>query len=73
MLEIVKQDYREKEGNDCLIKDCFVILKCFGTYIVMSIRRYYGWCDNGLDYRGRKEFDNLNDAEEYYNNGLRNL
>ena len=73
MLEIIKQENIEKEGNDCLIKDCYTILKCFDKYIVLSIRMYYGWCDNGLDYRGIKEYDTLDEALEYYNNGLRHL
>ena len=72
MLEIIKQEEVSKEGNDCLIKDCYTILKCHSKYIVMSIRRYNGWCDNGLDVRGQKEFDDLHSAESYYDK-LKNL
>ena len=67
------QEENNREGNECLIKDCYTILKCHDKYIVVNIRRYIGWCDNGLDIRGRKEFDNLYDAMEYYNNDLREM
>lgn len=73
MLEIVKQETNSKEGNDCLIEDCFTILKCHDKYIVMNIRRYRGWCDDGLDIRGRREFDDESDALHYYNGKLRNM
>ena len=66
MLEIIRQYEDTTEGNDCLIKDCIVLLKCHGKYIVMNIRRYIGWCDHGMDFRCRKEFDNETDAYDYY-------
>ena len=65
MLEIIRQYEDTTEGNDCLIKDCIVWMKCHGKYIVMNIRRYTG-CDNGMDFRCRKEFDNSFDACDYY-------
>ena len=58
MLEIIKQETNTKEGNDCIIENCYSVLKCYDFYIVLNIRRYRGWCDNGLDIRGKKEFDN---------------
>ena len=74
MLEIIEQETSSKEGNDCLIEDCYVVLKCHYKYIVMSIRKYRGWCDDGgLDYRGKREFDDCDSAMEYYNGGLRKL
>lgn len=71
MLEIINQDTNTEHGNDCLIENCYMILKCHDIYIVQNIRRYRGWCDNGLDIRGYKEFDNAQDAYTYYNVGLR--
>lgn len=71
MLEIIMQEQNLKQGNDCLIEDCYTILKCHEYYIVMNIRRYRGWCDNGSDIRGKKDFDNIHDATKYYNGDLR--
>jgi len=73
MLEIIKQENESREGNDCLIKDCYTILKYHDTYIVMNIRRYNGWCDNGLNIIGRREFDYEDEALSYYKNELRQL
>ena len=73
MLESIEQEIVEKEGTDCLIKDCYTILSCLEKYIVLDIRRYIGWCDIGFDYRGIKEFDNIDDAIDYYKYGLRKL
>ena len=73
MLEIINQEIELREGNDCLIENCYVIFKCHGKYLVMNIRRYRGWCDNGLDILGRKEFADVIAATEYYNGDLRNL
>ena len=72
MLEIINQETDSKQGNDCLIENCYTILKCHEKYLAMNIRRYRGWCDNGLDIRGRKEFEDVNDAIKYYNGDLRN-
>ena len=66
MLEIISQREYTKEGNDCLIEDCIVWMKCHDKHIVMNIRRYRGWCDNGVDFRDRKEFDDPKDAHDYY-------
>lgn len=71
MLKILCQETHSKHGNDCLIEDCYTMLECHDKYIVMNIRRYRGWCDNGLDIRGQKEFDNYYNASDYYNNDLR--
>ena len=65
MLEIYLQESNIENGNDCLIRNCYTILKCHDKYIVMNIRRYRGWCDNGIDIRGIKEFDNSFDAIDY--------
>ena len=66
MLEIVCQHEDESYGNDCLIKDCVVWMKCHEKHIVMIGRRYIGWCDHGLNYRCRKEFDDSQKALDYY-------
>ena len=73
MLEIINQETDLKQGNDCLIENCYTILKCHEKYLAMNIRRYRGWCDNELDIRGRKEFEDVNVAIKYYNGDLRNL
>ena len=73
MLEIMRQEEDYQYGNDCLIKNCFTVIKCHEKYIAMNIRRYVGWCDNGIDFRGRKEFDNLYEALDYYNGNLRKM
>ena len=66
MLEIIRQYEDTREGNDCLIKDCIVWMKCHEQYIVVNIRRYIGWCDHGISFRSQKEFDDANDACDYY-------
>jgi hypothetical protein len=71
MLNIINQETHSKHGNDCLIEDCYTLLECHDKYIVMNFRRYRGWCDDGIDIRGKKEFDNIYDATEYYNKDLR--
>lgn len=73
MLEIINQETDSKQGNDCLIENCYTILKCHEKYLAMNIRRYRGWNDNGLDICGRKEFEDVNAAIKYYNGDLRNL
>lgn len=65
-LEILRQYTDSRLGNDCLIKDTVIQAHVHDTYIVEVIRRYYGWCDNGLDYRSLKEFDNQKAADDYY-------
>ena len=72
MLEIIRQYEDEYPGNDCLIKDCVVWMKCHEKHIVMIIRRYIGWCDNGLDYRCRKEFDEASNACDCYQDMIDN-
>ena len=66
MVEIIRQHEDTRYGSDCLIKDCIVWMKCHTIHIVVMIRRHNGWCDNGLEFRGRKEFDNANHACDYY-------
>lgn len=56
----------ETEGNDCLIKDEVILIEVHDTFVVQNIRRYHGWCDHGLDYRNRKEFDSYSSAKNYY-------
>lgn len=73
MLEIICQEIEQKHGNDCLIENCYTVLKCHDKYLVMNIRRHRGWCDHGLDICGQKEFDDIHSATEYYNGDLRNL
>lgn len=71
-MEIIKQYEDNREGNDCLIKDCIVMMRCHGQYIVTNIRRYIGWCDNGIRTRSWKEFDNADEAEHYYDDMIKN-
>jgi len=73
MLEIYLQETDYEHGNDCLIQNCYTILKCHDKYITMNIRRYKGWCDNGIDIRGKKDFENAFDAMDYYNGDLRKM
>lgn len=72
MLEIIQQHEDTRQGNDCVIKDCIVWLKCHDVHIVMNVRRYYGWCDNGMDFRCRKEFDEESKAYDYYHDMINN-
>ena len=71
-MEIIKQHEDNREGNDCLIKDCIVIMRCHGKYIVANFRRTLGWCDNGIQTRGWKEFDNVDESVHYYNDMIKN-
>ena len=71
-MEIIKQHEDNRDGNDCLIKDCIVIMRCHGKYIVANFRRTLGWCDNGIQTRGWKEFDNADESVHYYNDMIKN-
>jgi hypothetical protein len=71
-MEIIKQHEDNREGNDCLIEDCIVIMRCHGKYIVANFRRTLGWCDNGIQTRGWKEFDNADESVHYYNDMIKN-
>lgn len=73
MLEILLQETNTQHGNDCLIQNCYTVLKCHEQYVVVNIRRYRGWCDNGIEIRGKKDFDNYFDAVNYYQNELRGM
>lgn len=67
MLEVIRQETSKQIGNDCLIDNCCVVLKCHERFIVVNIRKYSGWCDDGkMDFRDKKEFERLYDALEYY-------
>lgn len=69
---IIKQYEDERYGNDCLVKDCIVMMECHGKYIVANFRRCLGWCDNGIQTRGLKEFDGDIDANYYYHDMINN-
>ena len=71
-MEIIKQHEDTREGNDCLIKDCIVIIRGHGKYIVANFRRTLGWCDNGIQTRGWKEFDDADECVHYYNDMIKN-
>ena len=64
-MKIIHQEESEKQGNDCIIKNCFVILECHGKYIAANFRRYIGWCDRGIDVRHRESFDTETEAREH--------
>jgi hypothetical protein len=66
-MEIIQTENLEQEGNDCNIRDEIVLFLVHDKYVVINIRRYVGWCDNGLDFRYRKEFDEEQDAIKYFN------
>ena len=65
-LRIIKQASYSKDGNDCMIYDTIVEYEVHNIIIVEIFRRYTGWCDSGIDYRYRKEFDNTDAADFYY-------
>ena len=61
-MRIIHQEESEKQGNDCIIKNCFVIMECHGKYIAANFRRYIGWCDKGIDVRFLKACDSEPEA-----------
>lgn len=65
-IKIVRQQTDSRHGNDCLIVDTLVEFEVHSLYVVEVIRRYHGWCDHGMDFRSRKEFDNQRQADDYY-------
>lgn len=71
MLEVMRQETDYQHGNDCMIKNCYTILKCHEKYIAMNIRKCTGWADRGIEIVGKTEFDNLYNALDYYNGDLR--
>ena len=73
MLDILFQETDYEHGNDCLIKNCYLMFECHSIFVVLNIRRYIGWCDDGLHFIGKKEFDNHFDAYDYFLNNLRTM
>ena len=65
-VRIIRQVVTGKHGNDCYIKDVVIMFEVHDTYVVEAIRRYSGWCDNGLDFRYRKEFQDAMEANDYF-------
>lgn len=65
-MKIIHQEESEKQGNDCIIKNCFVILECHNKYIAANFRRYIGWNDYlGLDVRGLHTLDTEKQAWDH--------
>lgn len=64
--KVLRQMQHTKPGNDCLIADTVVEYEVHDIVVVEVFRRYYGWCDNGLDFRYRKEFKSGWDADRYF-------
>lgn len=73
MVEIVCQEVRQHEGNDCLIKDAYIILGwrdslgC-GIYMYMHIHKYEGnWIDESkkIEYCEAREFKSEDKARKY--------
>lgn len=69
-MNIMRQHTDHHHGN-CLITDNIIMGVVFGSYIVEIIRKY----DNGtpLDFRARKEFTDVDDAIDYYNDLVDNI
>lgn len=66
MVEIIRQHEDTKDGNDCTIYDAIILYSVHGKYVVEVVRKYSGWADNGLDFRSRREFDDIANADAYY-------
>lgn len=69
-MNIMRQHTDHHHGN-CLITDNIIMGVVFGLYVVVIIRKY----DNGtpLDFRSRKEFADVDDAIDYYNDLIDNI
>ena len=66
MVNIVRQENRDHEGNDCYIYDTHLILEFAGSYMYMHIVKYNGgWTDNKVHYEEGREFDNEQQASNY--------
>jgi hypothetical protein len=65
-MRIILQEESEKQGNDCIIENCIVIMECHGKYIAANFRRYIGWCDRGIDVRHLKTFDTEPEALKHF-------
>lgn len=68
-MNIIRQ-HTDHSREDCLITDNILMCSAFGSYVVGIIRKY----DNGtpLDFRSRKEFVEIQDAIDYYNDLIDN-
>jgi len=64
-MKIIYQEENEKQGNECTILNCLLILECHGRYLVANVRRYLGWCDHGLDVRHLKSCETETEAMEH--------
>ena len=64
-MKIIHQEENEKQGNDCIILNCFLILEVHGRYLAANVRRYIGWCDRGLDVRYLQTYYTETEAREH--------
>lgn len=70
-MHIMRQNTDYFRG-DCLITDTIVMVSVFGMYVVAIIRKYDR---NGepLEFRGVKQFAEVKDAIDYYNQMVDNV
>ena len=66
-LKLCKQALDIRDGNDCGIHDLITMFFVHQKYVVEVIRKYTGqYKDESLDFRSRKEFDDLLKANFYF-------
>lgn len=70
-MHIMRQNTDYFRG-DCMVTDTIVMASVFGMYIVAIIRKYDR---NGepLEFRGIKQFVEVKDAIDYYNQMVDNI
>lgn len=70
-VEIIRQESIDTYGNDCLIRNCYVVLKCFDKFFSLHIQNTIGWGQNETEFVKKRQFDNEDDAIRYYECELR--
>ena len=74
MVNIVCQESRNREGNDCYIYDTHIVLEFAGSYMYMHLVKYCGsWTDDKIHYEEGREFDDKRRAIAYMKERLKGL
>ena len=55
-MTVVFEKETKRDGNDCLIEECYTVLEMFDKYLALHVTHFSGWM--GDDYSREQEFCN---------------
>jgi hypothetical protein len=74
MLEIVTQHVHKRYGNECIINQCYCVLKFNDKYMYVVLTSYNGsWVDDDIHTESFKQFDDKVSAMKFYQSELNKL